>query len=86
MRKDQDLAAVRPAWQQMDGQEDRWSAAGPDGPQLLSRLPSWDLKEDTGSSWVFPGADVMDNQDKPAGKPASPAPALGTALFSKQKR
>lgn len=40
-------------WQQMDGQEDRWSAPGLDGPQLPSGLPSMDLKEDTGRSWIF---------------------------------
>jgi len=38
---------------QIDGQKDRWAAAGPDGPQLLSGWPSQDLMEGTGRSWIF---------------------------------
>lgn len=63
LEKEQDLAAGHPTWQQMDRYQDRWPAAEPDVTQLLSGLPSWDHKEDTGRSWI--------SLDQPAGKSAS---------------
>lgn len=65
--KEQALAAGHPTWQQMDRYQDRWPAAEPDVTQLLSGLPSWDLKEDTGRSWVSQSQGL----GQPAIKPAS---------------